>query len=64
MMNNNYENKELKLNYDMKGHKKDTVLLVKVDKEGVPVDRYWRDRVKESTKDDCVSWVDKKKGGK
>ncbi len=64
MNTSNYENKKIKLNYDMKGHKKDTVLLVKVDKEGVPVDRYWRDRIKESAKDNCVSWVDEKKGGK
>lgn len=65
MQSNGYENKALKLNYAMRGHQAGDVVQVEVDKDGVPVDRYWRDRLKEAPHDKCAKWVEtKKKGGK
>lgn len=43
----------LKLNFDLRGHKKGDIIDVQ-DKKGVPVDPYWRKRLKESEIDGCV----------
>ena len=50
------ENKELKLNADLKGYKAGQIIPVKY-KDGLPVDKYWRDRVKDSVIDNCVEVV-------
>jgi len=60
-----YENKQLKLNADLKGKARGSVINIEVDKDGTPMDRYWRDRLKDSEIDGCVEWVPgKKKSGK
>jgi hypothetical protein len=57
----NYETKKLKLNTGLRGFKAGNVIPVKVDKDGTCVDPYWRARVKDSARDKCVEFVEKKK---
>jgi len=58
-----YETKQIKLNADLRGMRAGTVLPIKVDANGVPVDRYWRDRLKDSEIDNCIEFATKKKKG-
>jgi hypothetical protein len=44
---------KLKLNIDLKGHKKGDVVRIK-DIDGVPVEPYWRKRLKDAQIDNCV----------
>lgn len=57
-----YENKsiDVRLNTDLRGMKSGTVLKVKVDKEGTPMERYWRDRFRDAGRDNCVETMNKK----
>jgi len=57
-MKSGYENKSLLLNADLANKKKGAIINIKVDKEGTPVDPYWRNRVKDSKMDNCVEFVD------
>lgn len=52
----NYENKSLKikLNAPLRKHRKGTELEIKVDSDGVPIERYWRDRFKDAPIDNCL----------
>jgi len=56
-----YENKRLKLNTSLRGHDAGTTIRVRVDKSGIPVDPYWRNRVKDSEVDGCCEFVSGKK---
>ena len=56
MRKDKLENKRLKLNTDRADHKAGEVIYIDCV-GGVPVDRYWRDRVKDSEIDDCVQFV-------
>jgi len=56
-----YETKDLKINSNIGGKKKGDVIKVKVDGNGTIVDRYWRDRARDSKIDRCVEFVQKKK---
>lgn len=58
MMKEKLENKELKLNTDLAGHKAGSVIRIKY-KNGIPVDHYWRNRLEDSAVDGCVSLVTK-----
>lgn len=49
-----YENKKLKLNTALRGYSAGTQINIKVDKNGTPLDSYWRDRFKDSRIDNCV----------
>ena len=62
-MISNYENKSIsvKLNSDLRGLKTGTVVKIKVDKEGTPKERYWRDRMKDAKTDNCIEVIKKKK---
>ncbi len=55
-----YETKQLKLNVPLAGILKGQVIKVKVDKAGTPIERYWRDRLKDAEIDNCVNFVDRK----
>lgn len=48
-----YKTKELKLNAPLRGLPAGHVERIKVI-DGVPVDRYWRRRLKDATIDNCV----------
>ena len=55
-----YEKKVLKLNAPLRGLPDGAEVKVKVDKKGTPIDRYWRDRLKDAKTDQCVEWLGKK----
>lgn len=55
--NKMYENKQLKLNVNLRGHKAGTTVPIKTDKQGTPLDPYWRNRLKDSATDNCVEMV-------
>lgn len=52
-----YETKDLQLNTELAGKPKGSVQKIQVDKNGVPIDRYWRDRIKDAEIDGCVKLV-------
>lgn len=60
----NYENKLFKLNYDLKDknrtYKKGGMVKVKM-KDDVPVNKFWRDKLKDSKIDNCMELVETKK---
>ena len=51
---------KLKINFDWGPYKEGTILDVP-DKKGIPLDIYWRNRLKDSQTDNCVSVVKEKK---
>ena len=51
---------KIKLNADLNGHKKDETIEIKDDK-GVPLDQYWRKRLRDAKIDKCVEIVGNKK---
>tara|TARA_R110000772_G_C13310322_1_gene440402 strand:- start:12136 stop:12390 length:255 start_codon:yes stop_codon:yes gene_type:complete len=53
MKRDKIENKRLKLNADLNGCKSGQVIVIKC-KNGVPIEKYWRDRIKDSATDNCV----------
>lgn len=50
---------ELKINVNLPGHAKGTTIKI-ASIDGIPTDKYWRDRIKDSDIDGCVSVVQKK----
>jgi hypothetical protein len=54
-----YENKRLKLNYNLKGKKKGDIITIPT-LDGMPIDKFWRNRVNDSPLDKCVEWVEDK----
>lgn len=46
---------KIKINAPLRGYVAETKINIKVDKNGVPLDRYWRDRLKDSKIDNCIS---------
>ena len=49
---------KLKLSVGLKGHKEGHVVILN-SKDGLPVDPYWRKRIKDSEVDNCVEIVPK-----
>lgn len=43
------------LNVRLRGHPAGTKLPIQVDAEGTPTDRYWRRRLKDARRDNCVT---------
>lgn len=64
MIKQNFENKAFKLNKDLKDKKTGEILNLKVDKNGVPIEQYWRRRLKDSKIDNCMEPVKAKKEAK
>ena len=56
-----YENKKLKLNTALRGYPAGTQIKIRVDKEGTPLDSYWRSRLKDSRLDNCVEILSENK---
>lgn len=52
-----YSTKEIKLNTELKDHKKGDIVKIKTNKEGTPLDPYWRAREKDAKIDHCISEV-------
>lgn len=57
MLKGHYENKKLKLNAPLRGNPAGTTVNIRTDKKGVPHDPYWRRRLKDAEKDNCVQIV-------
>lgn len=57
-----YEKKVIRLNAPLRGLPSGAEVKIKVDSEGTPTDRYWRDRLREAQIDKCVEFVKKGTG--
>lgn len=60
----NYQNKmrnmntiKLELNADMRGHRKGSIIEVQTDHKQVPLDPYWRARLKDAEIDNSVKVI-------
>lgn len=53
----------LKLNSSLAGYPEGHLLQIDADDEGIPLDRYWRSRLRDAEIDNCVA-VTKNKGDK
>ena len=71
----NYENKAMKkdtlkqkiiLNSPLRGHNVGDTVEIDIDKDGVPLALYWRDRFKDAIHDGCIEVIENKtaKGSK
>lgn len=47
--------KKFVLNMKLRGKALGTILTLEVDKDGIPLDRYWRDRWKEAKNNNCMA---------
>ena len=52
--------KKLQINANLKPHKKGDVISIQCSDTGIPLERYWRSRIKDSAIDKCVEFVDDK----
>ncbi len=52
--------KKIKLNVPLKDFDAGHVLDIDTDKDGTPLSRYWRDRLKDAQEDRCVEFVTEK----
>ena len=48
------KNIKIKINSDLGKFKKDTLVTVAVDVNGVPIEKYWRSRLEDSKIDNCI----------
>lgn len=53
--------RQLKINKPIRGYKGGETISIEVDKNDIPKERYWRDRIKDSSVDNCVEYVSEKK---
>jgi hypothetical protein len=51
---------KLKLNLALNGKKSGDVVEVPCDEHGIPLEKFWRDRLKDSEIDNCVEKIDSK----
>ena len=56
--------KKIKLNAALKDFPAGRVLDIDTDKDGVPISRYWRDRIKDAEIDGCVEFITETKRSK
>lgn len=55
----NYEVKTLKLNTPLRGKPAGSIVRIRFDKNGVALDKYWRNRLEDAKIDKCVEIVRK-----
>lgn len=53
--------RQFKINGPLKNIKKDTIISLECDEEGIPTDNYWFRRYKDSAIDKCIEPVEKQK---
>lgn len=65
----NYENKAMQkdalkqkivLNAPLRGHNIGDIVIIDVDKDGIPLAQYWRDRFKDAVSDGCIEVIKEK----
>ena len=47
----------IKINKPIHGHPLGSIARVRADDDGVPIEKYWRDRLRDAVIDDCVEIV-------
>lgn len=50
---------KLKLNSAMKGYEAGRTITVQADSSGLPLDKFWRRRLRDAQTDNCVEVVEK-----
>ena len=50
---------QLKINKPIHGHPSGSTVRVQADDASVPLDKFWRDRIRDAEIDDCVTVVKK-----
>ena len=50
---------KIRLNTPLRGHPKDKVLMIECDENLIPKDRFWRNRLKDAVRDNCVDILKK-----
>tara|TARA_R110000851_G_scaffold134568_2_gene269874 strand:- start:147 stop:389 length:243 start_codon:yes stop_codon:yes gene_type:complete len=55
------KNKNITINAPLRNHRVGEVLSIEVDEKNIPLERYWRDRMKESKIDNCIEFTKGKK---
>jgi hypothetical protein len=50
----------IQLNYDLANFKKGSRIKIKTQ-DGIPINPYWRERLRDSRIDNCIEFVDKAK---
>ena len=53
--------RKLKLNYSDGMRQAGTILTIRCDSNGIPLESKWRRRLKDAEQDNCVEFVDEKK---
>lgn len=48
---------KIKLNVDLGKFQKGSIINIKVDDNDIPIEQYWRARLKDSAKDNCIELV-------
>jgi len=48
---------KLKLNVDLQNHKAGSEIIIAVNDNGIPKDKYWRHRLKDADIDHCVEII-------
>ena len=56
-MINEYENKMIKLNTNLRGLPEGTEVPIQVDAKGTPTDQYWRRRAEDAKTDNCIEFL-------
>lgn len=51
----------IQINKPLRAYPIGTIIQIKTDKNGTPLERYWRDRLKDANIDGCIKIVKKKK---
>lgn len=54
----NLEKTEIKMLMNVGQYKKDKVISINTNPVGIPVDRFWRRRIQDAKKDNCIQKLD------
>ena len=52
---------KIKLNTDLKQYKSGAIINIETDSKGIPLDVFWRARLKDSEIDNCIEKVQEEK---
>lgn len=48
---------KIKINKAIRGYQPGAIIKIKTDRHGVPLERYWRDRMKDAPIDGCIEII-------
>jgi len=52
---------KIKINIPLRNYKKNEIIDIQVDKDDIPQERYWRNRIRDAKIDNCVTIKKRKK---